>query len=76
MNLVEGRDFIIREVVLPHLSVDGAVSVDENDFYTIYINARQTEEKKQRAIEHEIRHIVNGDFYRDVPVEEMEVEAG
>lgn len=52
----------IREAVTP---CDGG--------YTVYIDESLTDEARERAYRHALRHIVRGDFGR--PVQEAEAEA-
>lgn len=50
-----------------------AVTKNEDDSYTIFLNARLSYEKQLEAYAHAIRHIKNGDFEkRDVGIIETE----
>lgn len=40
----------------------GVTVLDAEGNYNIYLNAHLSDEMKQEAYEHEIRHIVNGDL--------------
>ena len=61
MSLIYGRDYACRYMDLPH-SVKGFVLKDEEDFYTIYINARHSDKIQKETIKHELSHILRDDF--------------
>jgi hypothetical protein len=54
---------IIRILDLPP-KIHGATVKDENGDYNMYLNARDSEERRVRAYWHEIDHIRLGHFYR------------
>ena len=64
-------DYITRLVSLP-TTVRGFVAVDADGNPNIYINARLTEEERQRAYLHEVRHIIRGDLDSDLPIQLIE----
>ena len=69
---IEGRDFCVRYINLP-IAVHGTVALDETGFYNIYINANQSAESQQKAIEHELKHIERNDFDKeDHPLDDVE----
>ena len=39
-----------------------AFTLPKDDFYTIYINTRYCAEQNKLSLEHELRHIENGDY--------------
>ena len=51
-----------------------AVTKNEDDSYTIFINAKLSHERQLEAYEHAIRHIENGDFEK-TDVDKIEFEA-
>ena len=51
------------------------IAVDENDYTSIYINARWPREKQRRAFRHELRHIENDDIYNAKDIRTVEREA-
>lgn len=58
---------------LPH-SIGAFVVCDGcDDFYTIVLNSRFSYEMQRQAYEHEMAHIINGDFNRDPYGEEIDV---
>lgn len=59
--MIEGADFVVRITMFPH-GVHGCVSEDSDGFYNIYINSRDSYHRQMKAIDHELRHILNRDF--------------
>ena len=45
------------------------------DSYTIIINAKLSSEDRMRHYTHELQHIRNGDFEKDMSADEIEAEA-
>ena len=43
--------------------------------FTIFINARMSQERQKKACEHELKHIRNGDFDRTGSVDLIEIYA-
>jgi len=43
--------------------VNGLIVHDENDDYTIFLNARQSYDGNKKTVAHEMEHITSGDFY-------------
>ena len=46
--------------------------MDENCFYSIYINSNLSPEKQRKVLNHELRHILNNDFYNNKPIYDIE----
>ena len=65
---------LIREIELP-LTVEGVTVKDTDGNYNIYINSLLSPEKKQEALEHELRHIQCDHHYLETSVAEDEAEA-
>lgn len=57
-------------------SVKGAVRLDADGDYNVYINAAHSEAVNLATLAHELRHIKRGDLTRFGDVDEMEVDAG
>ena len=57
-------DYNIVLLDLP-CTVKGLTAKDENDYYTIYINAKLCDEQQIDAFLHEIEHIKCNDFCND-----------
>lgn len=73
--ILEGCDYFVRVVDLP-IGVGGMVSPNPDGTYSVYLNARNSRLKQLRSCDHEVDHIAHDDFYRDVPIEQIEKEAG
>lgn len=71
---IENVDYFVRVVDLP-VGVGGIVTPNDDGTFSIYINARDARAKQVKSCNHEVRHIEHDDFYRDVPLEQMEREA-
>ena len=71
MTYIPERDFVVREVELPP-SVKGVVTPNDDSTFSIYLNVQLTPEQKSVALQHEIDHILNDDFYTDKSIEEIE----
>lgn len=67
-------DVIVRLTRLPH-KAEGTTTVDEDGDYNVYLNTEIGDEKRQKALHHELSHIRNGHFYDEKPVDEDEAEA-
>lgn len=68
------NDVFVRVIELPS-TIPALVALDPDGNYNIYINARLSRDEALRAYEHEKRHILGGDFFRDVPIGIIEKEA-
>ena len=64
-------DYFVRFIPLPW-AVRGFVTPNDDDTYSIYINSLLPEEIQRAALEHELRHIQNGDLYSAKSVAELE----
>ena len=56
--------------------VGALISVDEEGFANIYLNARLSREKQRQALRHELAHFTRDDWFRDADIREIEREAG
>ena len=66
-------DYRIRMMDLPH-GVKAVVSMDEEGFANIYVNARLSHDEQIAAARHEIMHVVREDAYNRDAIEEVERE--
>ena len=65
-------DYCIRYIALP-LTVHGMTVQDHDGFYNIYINNKQSIDAQNKAIQHEIKHILSDDFDNpNIPLEIIE----
>lgn len=74
--ILENADYFIRFVDFPVCSCGGAILLNEDGTYTILLNSRLTRQQNADSLIHELNHIKNGDFYRDIPIKQIEAEAG
>ena len=54
------------------LATKGVTVKDAEGDYNVYINALYSDAVQRETFNHEMRHIMNGDFYDDRPVAEKE----
>lgn len=64
-------EYRVRLVDLPP-RVGGMVSMDDDGFYNIYLNARLSREMQRAALRHELEHIADDDLYNTRPITEVE----
>ena len=64
----------VRLVDLP-VQAGGLISVDEEGFVNIYLNARLSRDAQREALQHELRHHYRGDLYSDRDIRTVEREA-
>lgn len=62
--ILENADYCVRIIALPE-GVHGVVSEDADGYCSVYLNAKDSHERRCRAYEHEKRHIINGDLSKD-----------
>jgi hypothetical protein len=67
-------EYIIRVMDMPEC-LNGMVKYDENDFASIYVNAKLNAEARQKAADHELTHVINNDIHNDDPIEVIESRA-
>lgn len=64
-------EYRVYEVALP-ATVYGAVRVDCDGFYSVYINRDLSPKTKKAVLKHELTHLERNDFYTDKSIEEVE----
>ena len=65
-------EVIIREIELPSF-VRGYTKLDAEGIYNIYINKDKSDEQKAKTLEHELKHIKNGDILKkDADINKIE----
>ena len=75
MTYTEGVDYFVRLIEFPNQAA-GGVSVSNGDgTFSIYINTRCSPERQQKALQHELQHLIKNHFFRDGEIEEIEKEA-
>lgn len=65
----------IRTVFIDMPTTIKAYTILKDDFYTIVINSSLSYEMQEEAYNHELRHILNGDFDRKCSVGLIEINA-
>lgn len=68
------NDIFVRMINLPS-TVKGITVIDRNDDYNIYINAKLAPDQQKKVLEHEKRHIENGDFSSFEDIDTIEKRA-
>ena len=61
------KNVIVRLIALP-LGVRAFTLPDEQGDYNIYLNCALSFEQQKKSLQHERRHIENGDFDKELPV--------
>ena len=64
-------EIVVRLIALPP-RVHAFTMQDAQGDYNVYINAIMSYEQRLRSYAHELRHIENGDFGKDLPATEIE----
>lgn len=75
MTLIEGADYIIRPVPWLTGDLNAFVSVDEDGFYSIYVNDALAPQAQREAADHELQHITRDDFFNDLSIRVVEGQA-
>lgn len=63
----------VRLIDLPY-SVGAMLSVDDDGFTSIYINARLSRTKQRSCLKHELRHIQGDDAFNARRIQDVEVD--
>lgn len=71
MTYIDGADFFVRVVPFP-VAIGGMVMPNDDGTYSVYLNENVDDNRKRKAYRHELKHIVNGDFWNDLPITEIE----
>lgn len=74
--ILENADYFIKFVDFPVCSCGGVILLNEDGTYTILLNSRLSRQQNRDSLIHELNHIKNGDFSRDIPIKQIEAEAG
>lgn len=70
-NPIEGVDYFIYFQRMPY-SIGGYITPNDDGTFSVYLNERLTYERNKKTIDHERKHIINGDFYNGLPIELIE----
>lgn len=69
--LIENQDYFVRVIPLP-CNLCGMVTPNDDGSFSVYINADIDDQRKKEALDHELEHIENDDFYNGRPITEIE----
>lgn len=72
MTYIQDADYFVRVVPFPVNCVGGMVTPNDDGTFSVYINSNLDYIHQKEAYRHEVKHIVNGDFYNDLPIAEIE----
>lgn len=68
-------DYNVYELDFPNRSTAAMVFVNDDGSFDVYLNTLLPEERRRRALEHELRHIEKEHFYAELPLELAERQA-
>ena len=74
MKLRDPEDYHVFVITMP-ASVHALVSLDDDGYPTVFINARDDTVTQRRALKHELEHLTNDDFNNDDPIKTVERRA-
>lgn len=72
---IEGLDYFVQVIPFP-LPVPAFVHLNSDNSYTIFINANLNSERQMEGFEHELKHIMNDDFFGDKDIRDLEPQYG
>ena len=64
-------DYHVYIITMPP-SVHALVSLDDDGYPTIFINARDDTVTQRRSLRHELRHLTHNDFYNNATIRDAE----
>lgn len=65
MIQVDDKDVIVSTVDLKDTKVTEVVTKNDDGTYSIYLNARFSNERLKQAFDHAVQHLKNDDFYAE-----------
>lgn len=72
-KLIEEADYFVRLIDFPvGAGCNGMVMANDDGTYSIYLNARASDEQKKKAYLHETAHILRGDLHGNASITEIE----
>lgn len=69
--LIEGIDYFIYYRNMPP-KIYAFVTPNEDGTFSVYLDPRRSYRQRMNDLNHELRHIVNGDFYNGLPINSVE----
>ena len=70
--MIQGIDYFVYLVPFPVWTCGGFVMPNDDGTYSVYINSLLSEDMQQKALRHELKHIADGDFWNERPIEQIE----
>jgi len=71
MALIDGQDYVVRLIALPH-HIRAFTAVDTDGLHNIYINLALPDNARISSFRHELRHIQRNDFYSRTDIRVVE----
>lgn len=70
--MIEDADYFVYLVDFPTCKCNGALALNDDGTYSVYINAKASDEQKKKAMRHEYDHMANDDMYGDQDILNIE----
>lgn len=71
MTYLPGVDYFVYYDLFPY-SVRGLVTTNDDGTFSVFLNRRYPDSVLRKALQHEIDHIENNDFYNNLPIQLVE----
>lgn len=71
MHLVENEDYFIYWVNLPP-GIYACIATNPDGTYSIMLDPRRSYDQLWADLDHELQHIIRGDFYNGLPIQRIE----
>lgn len=68
-------DEIVTRILCLPTSINGYTIRDRNGDYNVYINSRLSFERQLMTYQHELKHVLNGDFNKSGSADLIEIHA-
>ena len=68
---LEGFDYFIYYRELPQ-GIFARVATNPDGTYSVYLDPRRSYDQLRADFDHEVRHIINNDFYNGLPIQKVE----
>ena len=72
--LIEGVDYLIRQLDGLNSKIKGFVCEDADGIYNIYVNKDHSHEQQMQTVKHELEHIENEDIQSPTPADQLEAK--
>ena len=71
MLLIENADYYIYFIIMPP-KIYSFVRPNSDGTFSVYLDPRRSYLQRKRDLDHELKHICNGDFYNGLPIQQIE----